>query len=234
MQIVWKGQACFQITTTQQKEQVKIVIDPYDDSLGLKLPSMEADIALVTHNHFDHNNTKGLKGPSTGSTGSRQAGSGRGNPFVIAGPGEYEVKGVFVQGIASFHDEAQGKERGENTMYTIRAEGVTLCHLGDFGQKELTPEQIEKIGTVDVLLVPVGGTYTINGKEANKVVSQIEPKIIVPMHYALPKLKVKLAPVEEFLRSMGAKKAEPQQKLTLKEKDVAGEKEEAEIVVLQP
>jgi len=219
MQIVWKGQACFYITTLQGKQdQVKILIDPFEDSLGLKLPPQEADIVLVTHGHFDHNNVKAAKG----------------NPFVIDSPGEYEAKSVFVQGIATFHDDVKGKERGLNTVYTITAEGITLCHMGDFGQKELTPEQVEKIGQVHILLIPVGGTYTINGKEAGKIISQIEPNVIIPMHYALPKLKIKLAPVEEFLRAMGKKGLEPQGKLSLKAKDVAGEREETEIVVMKP
>ena len=219
MQIVWKGQACFYITITRGKQdQVRILIDPFEDSLGLKLPPQEADIVIITHGHFDHNNVK----------------VARGTPFVIDSPGEYEAKSVFVQGIKTFHDDVEGKERGLNTVYTISAEGITLCHMGDFGQKELTPEQVEKIGSVHVLMIPVGGTYTINGKEAGKIISQIEPKIIIPMHYALPKLKVKLAPVDEFLRTMGKKELEPQGKLSLKAKDVAGEKEEAEIVVMRP
>ena len=224
MQIVWKGQACFYITTPRGKparagaqDQIKILIDPFEDSLGLKLPPQEADIVLVTHGHFDHNNVKAAKG----------------DPFIIDSPGEYEVKSVFVQGITTFHDDVGGKERGLNTVYTITTEGITLCHMGDFGQKELTPEQIEKIGQVHVLMIPVGGTYTINGKEAGKIISQIEPKIVIPMHYALPKLKPKLAPVDEFLRAMGKKELEPQGKLALKARDVAGEKEEVEIVVLK-
>ena len=219
MQIVWKGQACFSIVVTRGKqEQVKILIDPFEDSVGLKLPPQEANIVLVTHGHFDHNNVKAVKG----------------DPFIIDSPGEYEVKSVFVQGIAGFHDDVQGKERGLNTIYTIIAEGITLCHMGDFGQKELTPEQVEKIGNVDVLMIPVGGTYTINGKEAGKIISQIEPKIIIPMHYALPKLKPSLDKVEEFLHVMGKKGLEPQAKLSLKAKDVAGETKEAEIVVMRP
>jgi len=225
MQIVWKGQACFHIIAQRGKparaggqEQVRILIDPFEDSLGLKLPPQEADIVLVTHDHFDHNNVKAAKG----------------TPFIINSPGEYETKGVFVQGIATFHDDVQGKERGLNTVYTLTLEGITLCHMGDFGQKELTPEQVEKIGQVHVLMIPVGGTYTITGKEAGKIISQIEPAMIIPMHYALPHLKPKLAPVDEFLQAMGKKGLEEQQKLTLKEKDVAGEKDEAEIVVLKP
>src|SRR3989338_5684136 len=219
MQISWKGQACFQLVISSRKDaQLKMVIDPYGESTGLSLPSLEADVVLVTHEHEDHNNRKGVKG----------------EPFIISNPGEYEMKGVFVQGIASFHDEAQGKERGMNTIYAIDGEGIKVCHLGDFGQKELTSEQLENIGDVDVLLIPVGGVYTINGKEAQKVISQLEPKIVIPMHYALPKLKYKLNPVEDFLRTMGAKKAEPQEKLMIKEKDLLAEREETEIVVLQP
>ena len=219
MQIVWKGQACFSIVSSRGKqEQVKILIDPFEDSLGLKLPLQEADIVLVTHGHFDHNNIKVVKG----------------DPFVIDSPGEYEVKSVFVQGITGFHDDVQGKERDLNTIYIITTEGITLCHMGDFGQKELTPEQVEKIGNVHVLMIPVGGTYTISGKEAGKIISQIEPKIIIPMHYALPKLKPNLDKVEEFLQIMGKKGLEPQGKLSLKAKDVAGEIKEAEVVVMRP
>jgi len=225
MQIIWKGQACFYITTFRGKQdQVKILIDPFEDSLGLKLSPQEADIVLVTHGHSDHNNVKIAESV-------RRDG---GNPFIIDSPGEYEVKSVFVQGITTFHDDFEGKERGLNTIYTITTEGITLCHMGDFGQKELTPEQVEKIGQVHILMIPVGGTYTINGKEAGRIISQIEPKIIIPMHYALPKLKIKLAPVEEFLHAMGKKGLESQAKLAVKAKDVAGEKEEAEIIVLQP
>lgn len=219
MQLTWKGQACFQIVASQaNKEQVKILIDPFEDSLGIRLSPQEADLVLVTHQHFDHNNVKAAKG----------------EPFVIDSPGEYEAKGVFVQGIPSFHDDSEGKERGANIIYTVNVEGLTICHMGDFGQKELTSEQVEKIGQVHVLLIPVGGTYTIDGKEAGKIISQIEPSYVVPMHYALPRLKPKLAPVEEFLRAMGRRNAEEQQKLTLKEKDLAGEREETEIIVLKP
>ena len=217
MQIAWKGHACFHIIAQRVKqEQVKIVIDPFDPSIGLRLPSMEADVVLVTHNHSDHNNTKGVKG----------------EPFVISSPGEYEIKDIFVQGIPSFHDNSQGKERGMNTIYTIEVEGIRVCHLGDFGQAELSAEQVEKIGNIDVLCIPVGGVYTIGAKAAAKIVGQIEPRTVIPMHYLLPNLKFKLEKVDEFLRTMGAGKAEPQNKLTLKAKDLTGE--ETKVVVLIP
>ncbi|MDO8424322.1 MAG: MBL fold metallo-hydrolase, partial [bacterium] len=143
-----------------------------------------------------------------------------------------EVKNVYIRGISSWHDNQGGKERGENTIYTIETEDLKICHLGDFGQNELTDEQLETIGEVDILMVPVGGVYTIETKEALKVMSQVEPKITLPMHYALPKLKVKLDGVDKFLKAVGVKSMEPLPKLTIKKKDLSAE--EARIVVLEP
>ena|SRR3989338_1810196 len=217
MQIVWKGQACFFLAASRGKqEQVRIVIDPYEESIGLKPPQVEADMVLVTHDHFDHNNAKAV----------------RGEPMVISGPGEYELKDVFIKGIASWHDNAEGKDRGKNTMYVIEAEGLRLCHLGDIGQDELSAEQVGQIGNVDILFIPVGGTYTVAAKGAAKIISQIEPRMVIPMHYALPRLKVKLEPVDEFLKTMGVKNVEPQAKLSLKAKDFSVE--EMKVVVLTP
>jgi len=215
MQIIWHGQSCFQIITSQGKNnQVSIVIDPFSEEIGLKLPKLEADVLLVTHQHHDHNNAKAVGG----------------NPFLIQGPGEYEIKEVFVQGISSFHDSSLGKEKGTNTVYTIEAEDLKLCHLGDLGQKELQPEQIEKIGEVDILMIPIGGVYTISAKEAVKIMSQIEPSIIIPMHYQLPKLKIKLDGLDKFFKVMGIKKLDSLSKLSIKKKDISPE--EAKIIVL--
>jgi L-ascorbate metabolism protein UlaG (beta-lactamase superfamily) len=215
MQIIWKGQSCFQISASQGKNnQVDIVIDPYSEDTGLKVPKLKADILLVSHEHHDHNNVKAVEG----------------NPFLIHGPGEYEVKEVFIQGIPAFHDSSSGKERGTNTIYTIEAEDLKICHLGDLGQKELQPEQIEKIGEVDILMVPVGGTYTISAKEAVKIMSQIEPSIIIPMHYQLPKLKIKLDGIDSFFKVMGIKKLDSLPKLSIKKKDISPE--EAKIIIL--
>ena len=216
--IYWAGQSCFEISVSNAKDsQATIVIDPFDEKIGLKLPNLSADVLLVTHNHADHNNVKGVKG----------------EPFVIDSPGEYEVKGVFVQGIPSFHDEAEGKERGQNTIYIIESEGMRFCHLGDFGQKELTDEQLDKIGHVDILMIPVGGTYTISSAEAPKVIGQIEPKIVIPMHYALPKLTVDVDGVEKFLKAMGKTAAESVDKLTVKVSTLPKDSD-MEIVVLKP
>ena len=216
--ISWAGQSCFQISVSNSRDHsADIVIDPFDESLGLKVPNFSADIALVTHDHYDHNNVKALKG----------------TPFLISGPGEYEVKGVFVKGIPSFHDGVEGKERGVNTIYIIEAEEMRFCHLGDLGQKQLTDEQLDRIGQIDILMIPVGGTYTIDSSEAQKIISQIEPKIVIPMHYELPKLKVKLERVDKFLKTMGKPSVAPVDKLTVKASTLP--KEGAmEIVVLQP
>jgi L-ascorbate metabolism protein UlaG (beta-lactamase superfamily) len=218
--ISWAGQSCFQISVSNSRDhEANIVIDPFnEDAVGLKLPNMSADILLVTHNHKDHNNISGVKG----------------EPFVIQGPGEYEVKGVFVQGILSSHDDQEGKEKGQNTIYVIEAEGTRFCHLGDIGQKQLTDEQLEKIDRVDVLMIPVGGNgFTISSAEASKIIGQIEPKIVIPMHYALPKLKFDLDDVAKFLKAMGKPSIAPVDKLTLKDSTMP--KEGAmEIVILQP
>lgn len=217
MTITWQGQSCFQITANQTKSsQTDIVIDPFDKETGLKLPKMEADILLATHDHHDHNNIKEVSG----------------NYFLIQGPGEYEIKNIFIQGIPSFHDDSQGKERGMNTIYTIEAEEIKICHLGDLGQKELSNDQVEAIGEIDILMIPVGGNYTISSKEAVKIMSQIEPKITIPMHYQIPKLNIKLEGLDSFLKTMGIKKVEPLQKLSIKKKDIS--EDEAKIIILEP
>jgi len=217
MKITWYGHSCFQIITqTDKNNKVSIVIDPFSDEIGIKLPKLEADVVLITHDHHDHNNFKAISG----------------NPLVINGPGEYETKGVFIQGIPGFHDDVQGKERGGITMYTVEAEEISICHLGDLGQKELTTEQVDSMNGIDVLMIPIGGTYTVSAKEALKIMSQIEPKITIPMHYALPKLKIKLAGLGDFQKMLGVSSIEPLASLSIKKKDFS--EEEAKIIVLKP
>ncbi|MDP2930246.1 MAG: MBL fold metallo-hydrolase, partial [bacterium] len=146
-----------------------------------------------------------------------------GSPILINGPGEYEIKNVYIQGIPAFHDNNFGKERGQITIYSITSEDIRICHLSDLGQKELFAEQIEDIGEIDILFVPVGGTFTIDAQEAAKIINQIEPRIVIPMHYQLPGLKMKLDPVEKFLKVMGQKSVETLPKLTIKQKDLPQE-----------
>jgi L-ascorbate metabolism protein UlaG (beta-lactamase superfamily) len=216
MEIIWHGHSFFEIKAKENKNLVKIAIDPFSEEIGLKVPKVEADILLISHDHYDHNNKNAISG----------------NYFLVDSPGEYEVKRVFVRAIKSFHDKVEGKERGENLIFLIETEDLRVCHMGDFGQKELEEKQIEEIGGVDVLMIPVGGVYTISAKEAIKVLEQLEPKITIPMHYSLPKLKIKLDPVDKFLKSLGIKSLTPEKKLSIKKEDLSPE--EAKIVLLEP
>lgn len=200
MTITWYGQSCFKIDT----REAVLAIDPFSKEIGLTPPRFHADIVLVTHSHANHAN----------------AGTFPGEPMVIAGPGEYEMKGIMIHGIPTFHDAHQGKKRGPNTAFRITAEGISIAHLGDFGESSLRPETLSALGDVDVLLVPVGGTYTVDAEAAAGLVAQIEPRLVIPMHYGLPGLKVKLAPVEAFLKAVGASGAERLEKLNVKKKDL--------------
>ena len=220
MQIIWSGQSFFQIVVNQGKDSpVVLAIDPYWETIGLQPPKFAADVVLFSHDHPDHNNLKLF-------------GQADKKPFIISAPGEYEVKNIFIQGIPAFHDNALGKDRGPNTIYVIDAEELRLCHLGDLGQAELFPEQREDIGEVDVLMIPVGGVYTVDGGQAAKIVNQLEPKLVIPMHYALPKLKYKLEGPEKFLKALGQKAPESLTKLIVKKKDLDNEKTKA--IILKP
>lgn len=183
MTITWFGHSCFRI----ESKEGSILIDPFSKEIGLRPPKIKDDLVLVSHEHFDHNNVGGI------------------NPeaFLINHPGEYEKQGIYVQGISSFHDKSEGKERGPNTIYKIRAEEMVLCHLGDFGQDSLSETQIEEVGDVDILFIPVGGNYTIDYKEAVEVIRAIEPKIIIPMHYKVPGLTVDIEGPEKFIKELG-------------------------------
>jgi L-ascorbate metabolism protein UlaG (beta-lactamase superfamily) len=216
MEIVWHGHSFFEIKPKENKEQIRIAIDPFSEEVGLKVPKVEADILLISHDHYDHNNKNAILG----------------NYFLIENPGEYEIKGVFIKAIKSFHDKSDGKERGENLIFLIDSEDLRVCHLGDLGQKELNEKQVEEIGSVDVLMIPIGGVYTISQKEAIKILEQLEPKIIIPMHYSLPRLKIKLDSVDKFLKSLGIKSLTPEKKLSIKKENLSSE--ESKIVLLEP
>lgn len=210
MDITYLGHASFRI----KGKNACLVTDPYDPKIGLKFPKVEADIVSVTHSHFDH------------AASSLVAGE----PFVVSGPGEYEVKGVEIVGVSSFHDNKKGEERGKNTIYNFKIDKLNVAHLGDLGQESLTDEQVEEIGNVDILLIPVGGYYTIDASVASKIVSQLEPKIVIPMHYRDPNSTIKeLAGVEGFLKEMGKEGIEPVTKFTITADKLP---EETQIVVM--
>jgi L-ascorbate metabolism protein UlaG (beta-lactamase superfamily) len=215
MVITWYGQACFRI----QSGDKALVLDPFEKSVGLMPPSIQADILFVTHEHFDHNNIKAIKG----------------DYFLINGPGEYEVKGIKAKGIASYHDNEKGAKRGLNTLYLIEVEGIHILHCGDLGQDLLDDKQLEEIGSVDILMIPTGGFFTIDAKQAVGVINQIEPKIVIPMHYKIPKLSIlELDGVDKFLKEFGSEDVTAEDKISIRAKDIEGEEEKTRIIVLKP
>ncbi len=194
MEVSWLGHSCFRL----KGSQAVIITDPCPPDLGYPPGKPTARIVTVSHQHPSHSYVKGVAG----------------EPRLVVGPGEYEISGVLIIGIATFHDAEGGGKRGKNTVYLMEVDGVAVCHLGDLGHV-LTAEQVEEIGDVDVLLLPVGGVSTINAPMAAEVIRQLEPKVVVPMHYKTPTLSRELDPVEKFLKEMGIEQITPQPKLSL-------------------
>ncbi len=161
----WFGHAHFLITNNK----VKIALDPFDSSVGYPMPDISADILLMSHGHFDHNNASAVKG----------------NPVQITGYGKKSAKGIDFLGIKTFHDENQGKDRGENSIFVWQMEGIKFAHCGDLGHL-LSDQQIKEIGSVDVLMIPGGGFYTIDSKVATQNIEKLKPKVVIPMHYKQP------------------------------------------------
>ncbi len=171
MLLTYHGHAAFKL----KGKKGSVVTDPYADYVGFSLPKLSADLVTVSHQHEDHNAVEKVASSSK-----------RARPFIIDKPGEYEVGGISVFGTSSFHDATGGVERGQNFIFTVLIDGVRVCHLGDLGH-DLTPDQIDAIGPVDVLLVPVGGSFTIDPVGAVKAIRAIEPGIAIPMHYRTPR-----------------------------------------------
>lgn len=213
MIITWQGHSCFKIQDKVGLDGITLVTDPYDKKIGLKLPNFEADIVTISHDHYDHNNVSGL----------------RGKPYIIDRAGEYDVKGILIEGIDSYHDEKDGKERGKNLIYRFVIDEINIAHLGDLGHA-LGNGQLEKLAGIDILLVPVGGNYTIDAKQAVSIISQIQPRIIIPMHYKVKNLKVDIEGVDKFIKELGIKPTE-EEKLKINKKDLPAE--DMELVILK-
>ncbi len=194
MDINWLGRSCFRI----RGRQATVVTDPYSAEFGEMPGKPTARIVTVSHQHPGHSNVAAVGD----------------DPRTVGGPGEYEISGVLIVGVGTFHDDQHGAERGKNTVYLMDIDEVSLCHLGDLGHP-LGAEHMEELGSVDVLFVPVGGGSTINGSGAAAVVRQLEPKLVVPMHYRTGAGGSGLAPVDDFLKEMGLRDVEPQPKLTV-------------------
>ena len=215
MDITYLGHSSFRI----KGRATAVVTDPFDSQMtGLKFPKVEGDIVTISHDHKDHNRADLVKGVRK----------------VFEGPGEYEAMGVSIIGILSFHDGEKGEVRGKNTIYVFEMDGLRIVHLGDLGHP-LSERLLEEIGSVDILMVPVGGVFTVDSKTALEVVSAIEPKFVIPMHYLLPghnrEVFSELSGVDEFLKS-AAMPVETVQKLQVKKEDLM-EEQNTKIVVLE-
>jgi len=193
MDISWLGHSCFKI----KGSHATVITDPYSPSLGYSLGKPTARIVTVSHQHPGHSYVQGIGG----------------EPRVITGPGEYEISGILIIGIATFHDAEGGGKRGKNTVYLMEVDEVSVCHLGDLGHV-LTAEQAEELGNVDILLLPVGGVSTINAPAAAEVVRRLEPKVVIPMHYKTQALSWELEPVGRFLKEIGVKEVNSRPKLS--------------------
>ncbi len=194
MEITWLGHSCFKL----KGKQVTVITDPFSPGIGYTLGKVSAEIVTISHPHTGHSYVQGIGG----------------EPRIIKSPGEYEAGGVLTVGVHTYHDNEKGAQRGKNTAFVIDVDDVMICHLGDLGHV-LTAEQVAMIDGVDVLLIPVGGFSTIDAVQAAQIVRQLEPKVVIPMHYKTEVLKRELETVDRFLKEMGVKEAVPQPKLTV-------------------
>jgi L-ascorbate metabolism protein UlaG (beta-lactamase superfamily) len=209
LDVTWLGHGCFRL----RGRSAAVVTDPFPPTIGLKLQKLDADLVTVSHEHDNHNYTQAVR-----------------DGYEIRGPGEYEVAGVSVIGFPTYHDSEKGATRGRNTVYLIEIDDVRVCHLGDLGHR-LDDTDAETVSSVDVLLVPVGGRMAINAAQAAEVVRQLEPRFVVPMHYAIPGLKLELDSVDRFLKEMAVVAGEPLPKLSVQ---ASSGEYETKVVVLEP
>jgi len=212
MQIQYYGHSCFKITTKpagRATEDITVFFDPFDKRVGLRPPQGQADIVFVSHDHYDHNNISALKG----------------DPLVLDAPGEYAAKGINVVVIDSFHHNVLGEQRGHSIIFILEAEDLKVCHLGDLGC-DLSDKQLEEVYGVDVLFIPIGGKYTLDGKKAAEIVHKIEPLLVIPMHYKMPGSVIDLDDEKNFCAAIGNCPKEKIAKLSVKKKDLEGKSTE--------
>jgi len=209
MEIKFYGHACFSIAD----DGVTVLTDPFQEKTGLKFPGLSADAVLVSHDAPAHNNVKAVQG----------------EPKVFSWPGEYETKGIHMKLIHSFHNQKEDAEQLENNVAIVHWNGIRLCHLGAQGTK-LTPEQLEQVGEVDILFVPVGGKGSLDPKKAKEVIEQIEPRVVIPMFYDVDGSQLGLSSLEAFLSVMGAKNEEPMDSFKVKRSELP--EDNSKLVVL--
>jgi len=211
MEITWLGQACFRIKSTHGI----VITDPYPPDMGYVMGKQTARLVTVSHSHPDHAYTQAVSGEFR----------------VVDRPGEYEISNILLIGLPTFHDNEQGKQHGKNIVFLIQTDEISICHLGDLGHV-LTASQVEELQPVDILLLPVGGQTTINATQAAEIVRQIEPKIVIPMHYKTPALQpghMEFDTVDRFLTEIGHPGIVPQPKFQVTK---SGMPEAMQVVVL--
>lgn len=211
MRIKWLGHSCFKISS---EGGIRILTDPFDDNVGYKLPSVETDIITISHGHFDHNFIDCVKG----------------NFEVINRVGNFYIKDIPITGIHTYHDEVNGEKRGDNIIFIFEVDGVRICHLGDIGHT-LSPSQLQMIGEVDILLIPIGGIYTLDAEGAFEVIEQLKPSIIIPMHYKTPSLKFELEGADKFISKMGDVKSLESKVFEIKKQEI--NKDERRVYLLR-
>ena len=213
MRVKWLGHSCFLITS---KGGLRVITDPYAVGGGINYSPIKetADVVVVSHGHDDHSNVSTVQG----------------KPEVVKGDGIKTAKSVQFRGIATYHDAAQGKQRGLNTVFCFTIDDIKLCHLGDLGHV-LSPEQVNEIGAVDILFVPVGGFYTIDAPVASQVCDQLKPKVVIPMHFKTPKCAYPIAGVEDFLKGKKGVRRVGDSEVDLEQEKLPAA---TEIVLLQP
>lgn len=192
MEITWYGRSCFRL----RGRGASVVTDPFSPEMGYRLPRMSASLVTVSNDDEEHNYTRIV----------------RDRPYLIQGPGEYEVGGIFVIGVRTYPEDKRGAENGKNTAYLIEFEEIAICHLGDLGHLP-TQEQIEELDGIDILMIPVGGRDVLTSARAAEVVSMLEPRLVIPMRYRIPDMDREMATVTRFLGEMNAKDVQPQENL---------------------
>ena len=211
MEITWYGHACFQIKT----EITTITTDPFDDSLGLPVPKLSANIVTVSHDNPRHNAIQTIEG----------------TPKIFNRPGEYEIQQVFIVGATIYHPSAKTTANAlKNIVFTYEADGLTICHMGDIRHVP-TQRQVEHFANVDILLLPVGNGNSLNASQASEVIGIIEPSIVIPMHYYLPNINIKLDPLEKFIKEMGLPAYDAIDKLKISKNSLP---ENTQTIILSP
>ena len=211
MEITWYGQTCFRLS---ERGLASVVTDPYPPDTGLTLPRLRAQIVTSSLDDLQTRYVSGVKGPYK----------------LLDGPGEYEIGGVFITAVPAFADDSKGEVRGQNTIFTFDYTGLIVCHLGYLGHVP-TQSQVEDLGSVDILLVPVGGSGSLTSTQASEVISLFEPSVVIPMLYMIPESQLKLGSLGRFLKEMGTEKVESLDVFKVAKSNLA---DETQVVILEP